>query len=224
MKLTVRKRQINLPKPLLYLITSGATTERTTPTSEDFARLIGLVQAAVQARIDLIQIREKQLSARTLHYLAMRAVEITRGSATRLLVNDRADIALASGADGVHLTSTSLDATVVRRTFGSDLLIGVSTHSLEEAAAARRGGADFAVFGPVFNTQSKPLQGTPLGLNSLSEATRALAPFPLIALGGITMQNTHEALRAGAAGVAAIGLFSDEQKLQEIVREMKASK
>lgn len=151
----------------------------------------------------------------------MRAVEITRGSATRLLINDRADIALASGADGVHLTTRSLDAAVVRQTFGSDLLIGVSTHSLGEAEAARRGGADFAVLSPVFKTQSKPLQGAPLGLNSLSEATRALAPFPLIALGGITLHNAHAALRAGAAGIAGIGLFSDEQKLQEIVHEIR---
>ena len=157
-----------------------------------------------------------------LHHLAARVVEITRGTQTRLLINDRADIARASGADGVHLTSVSLDARIVRRTFGDDLLIGVSTHSLEEAVAARQGGADFAVLGPVFKTRSKPLHGAPLGLSKLSEAARALAPFPLIALGGITLQNAHDALRAGAAGVAAIGLFSDEQKFEEIVRGIKA--
>ena len=218
MKLTVRKRQIDLPKPLLYLITSGATTERTTPASEDFANLVGLVQAAVHARIDLIQIREKQLSARTLHYLAIRAVEITRGSVTRLLVNDRADIALASGADGVHLTSTSLDATVVRRTFGSDLLIGVSTHSLEEAAAARRGGADFAVFGPVFQTPGKP---PPVGLDSLRAVCEELTPFPVIALGGIDAENAETAIAAGAAGVAGIRSFNDPRNLSLIVEKLK---
>lgn len=223
MNSTTQKERLDQSKPILYLITNGATTARTTPASEEFRNLIALVRGAVHARIDLVQLREKQLPARTLYRLAALAAEITRGTGTRLLINDRADIAHAGGADGVHLTTRSLDVTVVRRTFGDNLLVGVSTHSIAEADAARRGGADFAVFGPVFKTQSKPLYGLPHGLGKLGEAARALAPFPLIALGGVTLQNAYDALRAGAAGIAAIGLFSDQQKFENIVREIKAT-
>ncbi len=148
----------------------------------------------------------------------MRAVELAQGSATRLLVNDRADIARAAGADGVHLTTQSLSASVVRRCFGSELLVGVSTHSLAEVCAAESEGADFAVFGPVFETPSKARYGGPLGLTRLAEAARTVAPFPVIALGGVTRDNASECLRAGARGVAGIRLFADENDLTPIVR------
>ena len=114
---------MKLPKPITYLITSGETA-----TSKDFARLLKLLSVAVAARVSLIQLREKHLNARALYELTEQAVAITRGSSTRLLVNDRADIACAAGADGVHLTTTSLDAAVVRQTFGDDFLIGGPLH------------------------------------------------------------------------------------------------
>ena len=208
---------LNLSKPITYLITSGETTAATTPSTEDFARLLKLVSAAVAARVNLIQLREKNLNARVLYELTSRAVAITRGSSTRLLVNDRADIAHAAGADGVHLTGRSLAASVVRQTFGADFLIGVSTHSLAEARAAREGGADFAVFGPVFETASKRIYGEPVGLEKLKEAAHELAPFPIIALGGVTLNNAADCIGAGASGVAAIGLFSDLRDLETIV-------
>jgi thiamine-phosphate pyrophosphorylase len=209
--------------PILYLITSGETTHATTEASARFARLLALVGEAVAARISLIQLREKNLSARTLYELTVRAARLTKGSATRLLVNDRADIARAAGADGVHLTTRSLHAQVVRRVFGAEFLIGVSTHSLEEARDARDGGADFATFGPLFETVSKRAFGPPVGLAPLSEAARALAPFPLLALGGITGETeTAAALRAGAQGIAAIRLFSDASVLQETARALFA--
>jgi thiamine-phosphate pyrophosphorylase len=206
---------------LLYLITSGATTRATTPSSEEFERLLALTAAAVAARIPLIQLREKNLSARTLYELAAQAARLTARSDTRLLVNDRADIARAAGADGVHLTTRSLEVGVVRRAFGEDFLIGVSAHSLAEAGSAERAGADFATFGPVFDTPSKRAYGQPAGLNALNEAAHALAPFPLLALGGITLENARDALRAGARGLAAIRLFNDDHALQEIVERLR---
>lgn len=212
---------LNLQTPLLYLITSGETTPATTPASNDFARLLALVTAAVAARIPLVQLREKNLHARTLYELTTRAAEITRGSATRLLVNDRADIAHTAGADGVHLTTHSLAAHILRRTFPQNFLIGVSTHSLAEAHAARDGGADFATFGPIFDTPAKRVYGAPVGLKKLNEAARTLAPFPLIALGGITLANAPEALCAGAKGVAAIRLFNDPESLNTTVRTIR---
>jgi thiamine-phosphate pyrophosphorylase len=212
---------LNLQPPIIYLITSGETKRATTPDSEEFARILALVTRAVAARVQLVQLREKNLPARTLYELTTRAAEITRGSSTRLLVNDRADIARAARADGVHLTTRSLEASVVRRTFGDQFLIGVSTHTLAEARAARDARADLAVFGPVFDTPSKREYGAPVGLEHLSEAARTLSPFPLLALGGITRENSPDALRAGASGVAAIRLFSDGRNLDATVRAIR---
>jgi len=155
----------NLQPPITYLITGGETRDTTTPTSKEFARLIDLIEAAVAARISLIQVREKELTARVVYELALRAAAITRDSSTRLLINDRADIAAAAGASGVHLTVRSIEAAVIRQNFGADFLIGVSTHSLAEARQARAGGADLVVFGPVFETASKQVYGAPVGLD-----------------------------------------------------------
>jgi len=142
-----------------------------------------------------------------LYELVTRAVKITRGSLTRLLVNDRVDIALAAGADGVHLTSASLPAPVVRRICGPEFLIGVSTHSLETARDARDSGADFALFGPVFETDSKRGFGPPQGLNKLQQVTSELQSFPVVAIGGITLDNAESCFAAGASGIAGIRLF-----------------
>lgn len=206
---------LNLPKPIIYLITSGATTPSTAPAAEDFQHILRLIGAAVRAEVPLIQLREKNLTSRALYELTARSAELTRGTRTRLLVNDRADIARAAGADGVHLTTRSLEASVIRRAFGPDFLIGVSTHTLAEAHAARDQGADFAVFGPVFDTVSKRAYGPPVGLDSLREAARTVLPFPLIALGGITRDNASAVLDAGASGVAAIRLFDDPEELAQ---------
>lgn len=152
--------------------------------------------------------------------LAARAAALARGSRTRVLVNDRADIARAAACSGVQLTAQSLEAGVVRRSFGEGFLVGVSTHSLAEALAAREGGADFALFGPVFDTPSKRAYGPPLGLDVLAGAARALAPFPLVAIGGINAGNARSVLGAGASGVAAIRMFAGAEDLAETVRSL----
>jgi len=198
---------LNLPIPILYPISSGKTTPQTTPDDEQFARILRLVQAAVSEKIPLFQIREKALSARVLYELVLRAAKITRGSDTRLLVNDRADIARSAGADGVHLTSQSLPANVVRKMFGPEFVIGVSTHSFEEARAAQAAGADFVVFGPVFETESKRAFGEPQGTEKLCEVALALRPFPVIAIGGITSENSALCLVNRASGIAGISMF-----------------
>src|SRR5262249_17832501 len=207
---------LNLPHPITYPITSGTTTPQTTP---DVLRFL---QAVVTAQIPLFQIREKSLPARVLYDLTIRAVEITRGSNTRVLVNDRVDIARAAGADGVHLTSQSLPANVVRNICGAEFLIGVSTHSLAEARAAQAAGADFVVFGPVFETDSKRIYGEPQGLDKLSEVTRELGEFPVVAIGGITIENVGECFDAGARGVAAIRLLNEAEQLSSIVRAIRS--
>ncbi|HEV7891256.1 MAG TPA: thiamine phosphate synthase [Pyrinomonadaceae bacterium] len=206
-----------LRRPITYLITGGGTSSTTSHASAEFAALLRLVGRARDARVSLVQIREKDLNARTLFELASRASALTRGSETRVVVNDRADIARAAGCDGVHLTTRSLEANVVRRAFGGDFLIGVSAHTPSEASAAREGGADFAVFGPIFDTPSKRAYGPPVGLEALEEAARALSPFPVVALGGVDEMNAGYALAAGAEGVAAIRLFADGQSLARTV-------
>lgn len=204
-------------QPIIYLITSGATNTHTTPASEEFADVLELVAAAVAAKVSFIQLREKQLTARVLYELTVRAAEITQASETRLLVNDRADIARAAGADGVHLTSQSLGANVIRATFGPTFLIGVSTHSLEQARAARDNQADFAVWGPVFATASKRIYGKPQGVAKLAEVVRDLASFPILALGGVDLDNLTECFEVGASGIAGISLFQDRERLTQAV-------
>jgi len=176
----------------------------------------------VAAHVNLLQLREKNLSTRVLYDLTLQAARITRGSNTRLLINDRADVARSAGAAGVHLTAASIEASVIRRTFGDDFLIGVSTHSLEEARAARDARADFAVFGPVFETASKRDYGEPLGLEKLEQVTTALTEFPVLVLGGVTLDNAAGCFRAGAAGVAAIRLMNDPDQLARVVAEIGA--
>ena len=203
---------LKFPLPIVYPITSGNTTP------DDILRL---VHAAVDAEVPLFQIREKSLSGRVLFELGARAAEITRGSTTRLLVNDRSDIARAAGADGVHLTTRSLPVEVVRKTCGAEFLIGVSTHSLEEARVAHAGGADFVVFGPVFETESKRAYGAPQGLEKLSQVSHALGEFPVVAIGGITLENVGACFEAGARGVAAIRLLNDADNMASIVQTIR---
>lgn len=142
-----------------------------------------------------------------LYELTTRALAISKGGTTRLLVNDRFDIARAAGADGVHLTSRSLPTKVIRSIVDEDFLIGVSTHSLETAQQARHEGADFVVFGPVFETPSKQVFGEPQGIEKLRQVTSELPGFPVFAIGGIDLGNIADCFRAGASGIAAIRLF-----------------
>jgi thiamine-phosphate pyrophosphorylase len=213
--------KFDLSKPILYLITRGASTETTTRDSSEFKQILEQVSAAVSAGLELIQLREKRLTARVLFELSEQSAALTRGSATRLLVNDRADVAAAAGADGVHLTTQSIHAATTRRTFGEDFLIGVSTHSLAEAEVAKEDRADFVMFGPVFTTPSKEKYGPPLGLEGLKHVTKELAQFPVLALGGIDVTNARECLRAGASGIAGISLFQEPERISEVVRKLR---
>lgn len=170
-------------------------------------RLVDLVAAAAEADVDLIQIRERDLSARELFALARRCVEAARGTATKIVVNDRVDVAVAAGAHGVHLRGDSLSASAARGIVGRNMLVGCSVHSVTEAeTASATGAADYLILGTLFATASKPGEHPVLSLDELAEAA-STTKVPVLAIGGITVARAEAVGRAGAAGVAGIGLF-----------------
>jgi thiamine-phosphate pyrophosphorylase len=175
----------------------------------------------VQAGVDLVQLREKDMSGRDLAALASAAVGIARGTNTRIIINDRLDVAMAAEADGVHLGGQSAAPEIVRRHVGNDFLIGVSCHSMEEALKAEASGADYILFGPVFDTPSKRQYGPPVGLNKLSEVANRVK-VPVLALGGITVERVRPCIEAGATGIAGIRLFQECSSVEDLVSELRA--
>ena len=162
-----------------------------------------VVEAAVRGGVDAVQLREKDLPAGALFELARELRRRCTRHGVRLLINDRIDVALAVGADGVHLPVDSFAAGDARALVGPGRLIGVSTHSLEQAQQASAAGADFVVFGPVFATPSKRPFGPPLGLEALAQAAGAVS-VPVFAIGGVTVARADAVCRHGAHGIAAI--------------------
>lgn len=242
---------LNRPRgvPLLCYVTdqrnlvSAKTSQARRPL--DPHRIL-LKKIAAAAGVDWIQIREKDLSGKECNSLVREAMLLATGStqgrapkgstsakneaaresgSTRILVNDRLDVALAAPAGGVHLGEKSLPPEEARRlvrTLGreKDFLIGVSCHSIETAKKAARGGANYLFFGPVFATPSKAAYGAPQGLKRLAEVCRAIA-VPVLAIGGITMENAADCISAGASGIAAIRLFQDAPDMAAVVRNLR---
>jgi thiamine-phosphate pyrophosphorylase len=224
---------------LLYYIT-GRSEFRGDESARRRALLAKIAEAA-RAGVDYIQLREKDLSIRELEMLAREAVAVVHENqpdlghglpATRLLINSRTDVALAVGADGVHLRADDvaahevrhmLEASTIRPLATGHFLVAASCHSVADVIRAESEKADFAVFAPVFEKKDAPLllkkENQAAGLAALHEACRA--KIPVLALGGVTLENAASCLYAGAAGVAAIRLFQ-ENKVEDVVRALRA--
>jgi thiamine-phosphate diphosphorylase len=171
-------------------------------------RLVDFVGAAGRAGIDLIQIRERDLDARALTVMVARCVSAVRGTRTRIVVNDRVDVAIAAGAHGVHLRADSIGAPAARALAGASAVIGRSVHREDETAAvARTGGVDYLIFGTLHETSTKAAGHPVATLDELRATCHAAAGIPVLAIGGMTVERAAAAVRAGASGIAGIGLF-----------------
>lgn len=195
-------------RPVLCLVTDR---RRLAPAAADTVvqteALVTCVAAAARAGVDLVQVRERDLEGGELTRLVRRCVDAARGSSTRVLVNDRVDVALAAGAHGVHLPGHGVAAARVRAMVPRGFLVGRSVHDAREAVGVvGEGGLDYLIFGTVFPTASK--EGiTPAGVFGLAAAVAAV-PVPVLAIGGITLELAPQIARTGAAGFAAIALFA----------------
>ena len=216
--------------PLLCYVTDRHTLPAT-ESGEALETLLVKIGAAAAAGVDWIQIREKDLSGRDCGLLTREALrratkwQASNSAATRILVNDRLDVALAERASGVHLAENSLPLPEAKRlantqASGQDFLVGISCHSLEAARSAADGGASYLFFGPVFATPSKAAFGAPQGLDRLGAVCRAVS-IPVLAIGGITLENASDCLGAGASGIAAIRLFQDASDMSSLVQSLR---
>jgi len=200
--------------------------------------LVAVIERALEGGVKAVQLRERDISTKALFELAKGLRTLTERYNARLFINDRVDIALAVNADGVHLGQKGFSPKDVREIFdGSRFLIGVSTHSLKEAMAAEEDGADFITLGPVFHTPSKAIYGEPLGVDTIKEV-KGKVRVPILAIGGIKMDNLSVVMEAGADGVAVISaimgaddpglaarsLITEVSKLQSVKGPKKVSK
>lgn len=190
--------------------------------------LVELVGAAARAGIDLVQVRERELEARALAALVNRCLAAVDRSATKVVVNDRVDIAVATGAHGVHLRGDSVSVTAARLLLGEHAMVGRSIHTVDEAAIAAN-GADYLIFGALYQTLSKD-EGHPTAtLDDLRSVRRAASGVPVLAIGGMTAARASEVAHAGAAGIAGIGMFvpppgvSADRHLQSVVAQLRRS-
>lgn len=207
-------------RPALCLVTDRRRLGAGRPPREALEALPLQVAAAAAAGIDLVQVRERDLPDGALCALVRRCVEAAAGTPTRVLVNDRLDVALAAGAAGVHLRADGMPVERVRAAAPPGFLIGRSVHSPGEAAAAA--AADYLVFGTVFPSEGKPADQRVAGLEALAAATARCA-VPVLAIGGIDAGRAPLVAAAGAAGVAAIGWFldTDAARLAERATRMR---
>ena len=204
-----QQKETSLPR--LFLISSGEGN------ADNGTLLLNQLNLLPRSMPCMVQIREKQLEAKELLTLALKARAIELSEGTLLLINERADIALAAGFDGVHLPENACSAKIIR-TYAPDLIYGCSIHSISALRIAEESGADYLLFGPVFDTPSKRQYGAPQGLEKLGALCRTTS-LPVFALGGITPQNTPLCIAKGAYGIAGLSIFQNTARLAETIEQ-----
>ena len=195
----------------LYLITDKKLL---TPHSS----LITAVEDALRGCVKAVQLREKDLNTRELLELACKMRELTKKYHAKLFINDRVDIALAVDADGVHIGQKSIPAHAVKKIVQDKLIIGVSTHSLEEALEAERDGADFITLGPIYETPSKLKYGKPIGVDTLKRVKSKLS-MPVFGIGGIKLDKVREVKETGADGIALISAILASKDIRKTTED-----
>ena len=193
----------------LYLVTDRSALPATS--------LQDAVESCLAAGLKAVQLREKDMAVRDLLGLAHSLRDSTRRHGAKLLINDRADVALAVGADGVQRAGTSLPVSALRAISPPGFLIGASVHAVDEARAAESAGADFLLFGPVYDTPSKRQYGPPQGLAALEQVSSAVG-IPVFGVGGVTPGRVADVMRTGAAGVAVIGAILAAERPADAVK------
>lgn len=202
-----------LQPPLLCLVTN--------PSSAGTGRTLELIREAADAGIDLVQIRSRELDDRAVLALTRAAVNAVLGTRARVVVNERLDVALAAGAHGVHLRGDSVAAPAVRRHSPPGFVVGRSVHGRDEAVlVADAGGCDYLLFGTVFPSMSKPEGHSAQGVAALREVCASVR-LPVLAIGGISVERAPEVSAAGAAGVAAIGLFAGTESVARTIEALR---
>lgn len=216
MKLSASKvRRNNFPekRPLFYYITDSRQLKRVS--------IIQCVRRALDWGVDFIQIREKELSERKLYDLTCQVVSMAQNTECQVLVNGRADLALAAGANGVHLPSAGLRISDIRSWIPKDFIVGVSVHSMREIRDAEAQNADYILVGHLFPTKSKEEYGPSLGLDFLRKACKSTS-VPILGLGGMNPERIDPVMETGAAGIAGISLFQNSKEFAQL-RKRSAS-
>jgi len=216
-----RRREPDLAMPLDAPIVCVITRGRGTRGSQEQLTLLRRLGAAMHAGATMIQVRERHMDDRSLLAFVRELVAASHGTTSRVVVNDRADIALAAGAHGVHLKSDGVAVADVRRLLPADAIVGRSVHGVDEASAVAAAGAcDYLIFGTVFPSSSKTEDHPVAGIDALTRVSRSVQ-LPVVAIGGINVSRAIAAQKAGAAGVAAISLFTEAPEMDRVVQELR---
>ena len=211
--------------PILCYVTDRLSL-RPSSAKQGVQSLVEKIEETVSAGVDWVQLREKDLTAAGWTLLARSALDGgARTAKSRILLNDRLDVAVSVRAGGLHLSENGFPLSKVREFVKSSVtdagfLIGVSCHSMEAAQIAARDGADYIHFGPIFETPSKAGFGQPQGLERLEKVCQAI-PIPVIAIGGITLSNADACRKAGASGIASIRLFQEAEEIKKLVGHLR---
>lgn len=182
--------------------------------------LLRLIEEALDAGVRAVQLRERELAVRDLFFLAEKVRILTEKAGALLIINNRMDVCLAVGADGVHLRSDHFPMSIVRAKLGPDRLIGTSCHSVADVMASELGGADFVVLGPIYDTFSKRPYGAPFGKEIIQDS-RSCTSVPILGIGGVQLERVSEVIQAGASGVAMISAILKAEDVRQAVGQVK---